>query len=1205
MKVHEILDAFRRKGAAPDGRPAEGVCGPGRETSPTPYRKTRYWFCAVVAFGTAVTAVVWMQVRNKECLSFKTQFERDADARADLVKEKLDKSLVGVESLEHVLLVSEQSRRTQFAQCAANFVSENVCMGIRSLVWAPVVPREKRGEIEEEARRQLGASFQIWEYDAAGHLVPARDRDAFYPVCLVDDQARSAAAAGFDIGSDSVRLAALVEARDSGRPAATECVNRASEENEPTVFLLAPVFDCGTMDASAADRRAGIKGYIQAAFSVEKLVSAAIRPTRPIGIDTALYDLSAADGHSLIYRWIPRLQAKRTWTSWLYPSTPQTARELAFGGRRWVLEMSPNLAYAQNHASIGGWAILPVGMLFTFLLAFYFRILLLMQQRRADAGERKRALELQRKEVQRGQFLLELYRKAPLLSEDDLYRTVLDHVIALTDSEIGFFHLVSEDQKDVVLTAWNQKSLETCTATYRAHYPLEQAGNWVDCIRQGHAVVYNDFPNSPNQKGLPEGHTPIRRFMSIPVMEEDKVRMIFGVGNKAELYQEQDVIQIQLVADELHRIIKQRHLQDSLRDSEQRMHLAADATEVGIWEWNVETNSIRWDPHMFSIYGLVPTPNSAVDYSVWSQAILPEDLPLQEAVLQEAVLREGHSVHEFRIRRCSDGRVRFIQAAEIVRTDADGQAKCVVGTNLDITEQKQIAESLRVSEAKFRGMVDSIGMGICLIDKEMHVLEMNRTLRDWFAGADPECRPICYRVFSNPPQEHACSGCPTARTLQDGKINEGCREVNSGKRKHTFRIVASPIIDARGEIVAAIEMIEDITERVSLESQLHQAQKMEAVGQLAGGVAHDFNNILQAMIGYGTLLSEGIPQEDERHEFIEEILGGAERASVLTRQLLAFSRRQVLEMENLDPNDVVNGVMKMIRRVISEDIEMKVMEGCGLGTIHADRGQMEQVLLNLCVNARDAMPKGGVLSIETEDVFMDDAYCAVHAWAAPGRYVLLRVADTGCGMDSETQSRIFEPFFTTKEPGKGTGLGLATVYGIVRQHQGMIQVYSEPGKGSVFKVYLPTVERPVAKAEAKRVRRTQGGAETILVAEDDEILRKLTANILRHAGYTVLLANNGQEALEVFEQNKETVALVLLDMVMPKLGGRAVYDTLCLRYPHLRFLFSSGYSTDSLETGFVLHEGIELIQKPYAPDALLCKVREVLDAHKAPAASQA
>jgi len=511
----------------------------------------------------------------------------------------------------------------------------------------------------------------------------------------------------------------------------------------------------------------------------------------------------------------------------------------------------------------------------------------------------------------------------------------------------------------------------------------------------------------------------------------------------------------------------------------------------------------------------------------------------------------------------------------------------------EISERKRAEESLRASEAKLRGILDNIGIGICLINKNMHVLEMNRTMHDWFPNVNLDDCPVCYRVFNNPSNDKICKDCPTARTLRTGITSEG--QIKLEGHKQTYRIVASAIIDTQGEVDTAIEMVDDITERLSLEDQLHQAQKMEAIGQLAGGVAHDFNNILQAMVGYSSLLLDRLEKGDERYEFADEIAQGAARAAALTRQLLAFSRRQILEMEDLELNEVIQGVMKMLRRVIGENIEVGLIEGRRLGIVHADPGQMEQVLINLCVNARDAMPEGGRITIETENVMIDKEYCDTHTWAKLGHYVLLSVTDTGCGMDAQTQAHIFEPFFTTKELGKGTGLGLATVYGIVRQHNGMIQVYSEVDKGSTFKIYIPSIERPATAVEPRVARRAQGGTETILVAEDDENLRKLTSRILMNAGYTVILAVNGQDALDVFQQHAADIALVMLDVIMPKMGGKAVYDTLQEQYPHLRFLFTSGYSTNAIHTGFILHQGIELIQKPFAPDALLRKVREILD----------
>jgi len=384
-------------------------------------------------------------------------------------------------------------------------------------------------------------------------------------------------------------------------------------------------------------------------------------------------------------------------------------------------------------------------------------------------------------------------------------------------------------------------------------------------------------------------------------------------------------------------------------------------------------------------------------------------------------------------------------------------------------------------------------------------------------------------------------------------------------------------------------------EREKLEAQLRQSQKMEAVGQLAGGIAHDFNNLLQAILGYGDMALEQAGPDSPVGASVQEILNAAGRAKALVRQLLAFSRRQVLDMKDVDLNDVVADLMKMIRRLIGEHITLDVVPGHHLGIVRADPGQIEQILMNLCVNARDAMPAGGTITIETENVRIDQAYCDSHPWAQPGRYALLSVTDTGCGMDQDTLSSVFEPFFTTKSVGQGTGLGLSTVYGLVKQHDGMVHVYSEVGKGTAFKVYLPLVERYAARVGDKIEGPVPGGTETILLAEDDATVRKLSQTFLERAGYTVRTASDGEEAIRIFEEHGREIGLALLDLMMPKIGGRGVFEHIRRQAPQTRVLFSSGYSMSAIHTNFVLEQGLQLLQKPYQRNDLLRRVREVLD----------
>lgn len=382
------------------------------------------------------------------------------------------------------------------------------------------------------------------------------------------------------------------------------------------------------------------------------------------------------------------------------------------------------------------------------------------------------------------------------------------------------------------------------------------------------------------------------------------------------------------------------------------------------------------------------------------------------------------------------------------------------------------------------------------------------------------------------------------------------------------------------------------------EEQLRQAQKMEAIGQLAGGVAHDFNNLLTIITGYSDLLLNGaLAESDPARDLVQEILKAAERASTLTRQLLAFSRRQVLAPRVLVLNSIVRDMDKMLRRMIGEDIALTSTLADDLGSVKADPGQIEQVLLNLVVNARDAMPRGGRLTIETANVYLDETYARAHPEARPGPFVMVAVTDTGCGMDAATQARIFEPFFTTKGVGKGTGLGLATVYGIVKQSQGSIFVYSEVNRGTSFKIYLPRIEGAAEEApriEAKAPSRPSGN-ETLLIVEDDEAVRALTRTVLRNSAYHVIESADGAEALRWAEGHADPIHLLVTDVVMPGMSGRELAERMTDLRKEVKVLYVSGYTDDSVVRHGLLEAEVAFLQKPFTPDALARKVREVLD----------
>jgi PAS domain S-box-containing protein len=401
--------------------------------------------------------------------------------------------------------------------------------------------------------------------------------------------------------------------------------------------------------------------------------------------------------------------------------------------------------------------------------------------------------------------------------------------------------------------------------------------------------------------------------------------------------------------------------------------------------------------------------------------------------------------------------------------------------------------------------------------------------------------------------------------------------------------------DSEGVIQGVIGVALDITERDRLTDQLRQSQKMQAVGELAGGVAHDFNNLLMVVKGHAQLLLDRLPDASPLRLSVEQVEKAADRAASLTRQLLAFSRKQVLQPRVLDMNEAVGGMIRMFSRVIGENIEMVFLPGGNLGRVKADPGQIEQVLLNLVVNSRDAMPNGGRLTIETSNVELDRGYAATHTSVEPGLYVMLTVTDTGCGMDAETQARVFEPFFTTKGPGKGTGLGLATVYGVVKQSGGYIYVYSEVGKGTTFKIYLPQVTAELDKLSPETDnRRSARGTETILFVEDEHSVRELVRDYLVGAGYCMLEASDGIQALKVAASHPGPIHLLITDVVMPHLSGPELATKLSSERPGLKVLFISGYTDDTVFRHGVLEGGVAFLQKPFNLKALSQKIREVL-----------
>lgn len=514
----------------------------------------------------------------------------------------------------------------------------------------------------------------------------------------------------------------------------------------------------------------------------------------------------------------------------------------------------------------------------------------------------------------------------------------------------------------------------------------------------------------------------------------------------------------------------------------------------------------------------------------------------------------------------------------------------------DITDQKRAEEELTKSEERYRELVENAQDMIYTHDLNGNFTSINAVVEQITGYTREEALRMNIADTIAPEQlDEARRNIANAIAGRETKPHEF--EIIAKDGRHLAVEVSTSAILQAGVAVAIQGVARDITERKTLEQQLRQAQKMEAIGLLAGGIAHDFNNLLTAINGYSDLVLRQLKVEDPLRRNVEEIKKAGNRAASLTRQLLAFSRKQILQPRVLNLNSIVAEMGKMVERLIGEEIELRTVLNPELGSVRADPSQIEQVLLNLAVNARDAMPDGGKLTIETANISLREGSFAQRFIVPAGDYVRLAVTDTGAGMDAETKARIFEPFFTTKESGRGTGLGLSTVYGIVKQSGGYILVYTEPAHGTAFKIYLPRVDEHVEEyiqGVAIQEHYFQG-TETILVAEDDNIVRELTRELLEIYGYNVLEASNGGAALLLCEQNEEPIHLLLTDVIMPEMSGHALTTRLAQLHPEMKVLYMSGYTNDVVVNRGVLVEGTAFIQKPFAPDALARRVREVLD----------
>ena len=648
-------------------------------------------------------------------------------------------------------------------------------------------------------------------------------------------------------------------------------------------------------------------------------------------------------------------------------------------------------------------------------------------------------------------------------------------------------------------------------------------------------------------------------------------------------------------------ITERKQTEIALRESQERLMLALRSTNMGVWRWEISEDRRYFDDQVCSLLGIDPSSFKGTSEEFF-EVVHPDDRERIRAALNQTVSQNVPYEVEYRVIR-PDRSVHYVNARGSLFHDDRGLPVRINGTLWDVTDRKKADEALYEQNVWIKAILESSPAAIYAMNTESFVLTWNRGAERIFGWSREE---VVGKFIPIIPESQMDEFYANRMKILRG---EPFFDVELLRQKKDGSLVyvsmhSSPIYGADGSVTGNISIAIDLThqkkmekDRAALENQLRQAQKMEAIGQLAGGVAHDFNNILSAIIGYSQLMLLTMGDDDPNRLNLNQIMAASERATVLTQSLLAFSRKQPVNLSRIDLGDVVANFEKLLLRIIQESIDLKtILIGHAL-PIMADRGQIEQVLMNLVTNARDSIQNGGRIIIETGQVTLDQSFIEAHGFGRAGGYALLSVTDTGIGMTEDIKNKIFDPFFTTKDEGKGTGLGLSIVYGIVKKHDGYIDVYSRPGIGTTFKIYLPLLHSLVETPEQTENEEVplKGGDETILLAEDNTSVRTLTATVLRHFGYTVIEATDGLDALAKFAENKKTIRLVVLDGIMPKMNGKEAWQAIKALSPGIRTVFMSGYAEDIFTTNCIPGSGSGFVQKPSTPTVLIRKIREVLD----------
>jgi PAS domain S-box-containing protein len=766
-------------------------------------------------------------------------------------------------------------------------------------------------------------------------------------------------------------------------------------------------------------------------------------------------------------------------------------------------------------------------------------------------------------------------------SLDELLSRALDEIAGALASQIGVYRFLDADERSVTTEERFHRADLGDGASRAAE--LGRLDAWDDCVRQRRPVRING-PDDRSEPG-----TPFVRNLGVPVIRDGRVVAVLGVGGKDADYTDTDTATAVFLADVTWEILERKRAQEKLVERIAFHRALIEASPLPLFSLTPDGVVEFWNRAAERLFGW-----SADDVVGRLLPIVPEDKLEEFARLRQSVI-EGEPFSGLEVtRRKRSGEPIDLRLFTAPVRGQTGEPIGIMAAAEDLTREREAAAELRESEERFRHLFEHSPVGISMtsLDGTVHA---NRAYYRML-GYDEAPDSLNWADITHPDDVEESREIVSALIAGERRTARFVKRYLHRSASVVWADVSVTLRrDSAGQPMYFMTAVLDITEQRALQAQLLQSQKMESIGRLAGGVAHDFNNMLGVIIGRAEMRLRQLEPEDPSRTTLETILSAASRSADLTRQLLAFARKQTIAPKVLDLNETVEGLLKMLRRLIGEDVHLVWQPGRTPRPVYMDPGQLDQILVNLCVNARDAIPGVGKITIETGYVELDAEYCAIHADARPGDYVLLAVSDDGCGMDAQTRAQVFEPFFTTKQEGEGTGLGLSTVFGIVRQNDGFINVYSEPAQGSTFRIYIPCrAADDVEGPEAPGSEMPRGNGEVVLLVEDEPSLLEMTQTVLEELGYAVIPGGDPEAALAAYAARETDVDLLVTDVVMPGMNGKELAQRLKANRPQLQVLFMSGYTANSIVHHGVLEPDVHFIQKPFSMYELALKVREVL-----------